>query len=181
MAADRIAKTSKWFSNKSLRLSLQRHRSKSSNPSSPSSPLTPKRNAKEAELREVFRYFDSDGDGKISALEIRAYFGSIGEYISHEAAQRVIKDIDTDGDDLLDLDDFERLMKRDEGDEGLRRAFQMFEVEKESGCITPQGLQRMLDRLGTHKSYDECIAMIRVFDIDGNGTLDYNEFQQMMA
>ncbi|PPD80519.1 hypothetical protein GOBAR_DD22549 [Gossypium barbadense] len=100
-------------------------------------------------MKQVFRYFDGDDDGKISALELRAYFGSIGEYMSHEDAQM--------------------------------KAFEMFELEKGSGCITPKGLQKMLNRLGDAKSYDECVAMIQVYDIDGNGVLDFHEFHQMMA
>ncbi|KAJ9170815.1 hypothetical protein P3X46_018889 [Hevea brasiliensis] len=189
MATDIIPKPSKWFSNKSLRLSLHRCRSKSSStlssPSSPMSPCTVPQNnySKENELKEVFRHFDSDGDEKISALELRSYFGSIGEYMSYEEAQAVIEDLDSDGDKLLDFKDFLRLMKREanEEDADLKKAFEMFEMEKGSGCITPKGLQRMLHRLGDAKSYDECVAMIHVFDTDGNGVLDFQEFQQMMS
>ncbi|PPR97521.1 hypothetical protein GOBAR_AA23147 [Gossypium barbadense] len=162
MATAKVSKASKWFSNKSLRLSLQRRGSKSrstslsSSPGPSSTPISPRtipnmrtKRPEEDEMKQVFGYFDGDGDGKISALELRAYFGSIGEYMSHEDAQG--------------------------------KAFEMFELEKGSGCITPKGLQRMLNRLGDAKSYDECVAMIRVYDIDGNGVLDFHEFHQMMA
>ena len=194
MAPDRDQKASKWFANKSVRLSLDCRGAKSvstldsvRSPRSPmSSSRTPKLTSKEDELKEVFRYFDGDGDGKISALELRAYFGSIGEYMSHEEAQVVIADLDSDGDNLLDLEDFLKLMKRETGgekgdDQDLKKAFEMFEMEKGSGRITPTSLQRMLHRLGDPKSFDECAAMIRVYDIDGNGVLDFNEFHQMMT
>ncbi|KAK7386509.1 hypothetical protein VNO78_26787 [Psophocarpus tetragonolobus] len=194
MATEIILKPSKWFSNKTLRLSFNRRRSRSrstssnSTPSiSPRSPMsvcsTPK-NGEINGLMEAFRHFDSDGDGKISAYELRSYFGSIGEHMSHEDAEGVIHDLDSDGDNMLDLKDFTKLMKRDgDDDEGdLRKAFQMFVWEKEgSDCITPKGLQRMLHRLGDDKSYDECVAMIDAFDIDHNGVLDFDEFYQMMA
>ncbi|XP_061375163.1 probable calcium-binding protein CML41 [Gastrolobium bilobum] len=194
MATEKILKLSKWFSNKSLRLSLHPKRSRSSHSSLSSSrslPMSPctihnKSSGEEGSLREVFRHFDGDGDGKISAYELRSYFGSIGEYMSHEEAEEVIHDLDSDGDNLLDFKDFKKLMKRegrDGGDdEDLRKAFEMFVCEKEgSGCITPKGLQRMLHRLGDEKSHDECVAMINAFDIDHNGVLDFNEFHQMMA
>ncbi|XVF61956.1 hypothetical protein PTKIN_Ptkin08bG0176900 [Pterospermum kingtungense] len=189
METAKLSKASKWFSKKSLRLSLHRRRSKSSSTlispassSSPTSPPTPKRTrrADDDEMKQVFGYFDGDGDGKISALELRAYFGSIGEYMSHEDAQGVINDLDSDGDSMLDYQDFLKLMKRDD-DGDLKKAFEMFELEKGSGCITPKGLQKMLNRLGDAKSYDECVAMIQVYDIDGNGVLDFHEFHQMMA
>jgi len=186
----RILKPSKWFSNK---LGLKLIRSRSSNSSSlcsPRSPIslstTPKTNNKEDEkgLREVFKYFDGDGDGKISAYELRSYFGSIGEHMSHEEAERVINYLDADGDSLLDFNDFIKLMKGEGGsddDKDLRKAFEMFVWEEKEGCITPKGLQRMLQRLGDDRSYEECVVMIDAFDIDHNGVLDFNEFHQMMA
>lgn len=184
----RVPKPSKWFCNPSLRISLHRQGSKHgsgslSSPRSPMSPrASPKNSTKEDELKEVFRYFDGDGDGKISAIELRAYFASVGEYMSHEEAQGVIDDLDSDGDSLLDFQDFLRLMKKESGgDEDLKRAFEMYEMEKGSGRITPRSLQRMLHRLGDKKSLDDCEAMIQVYDTDGNGVLDFNEFHQMMA
>ncbi|KAF7809756.1 putative galacturonosyltransferase-like 1 [Senna tora] len=173
-----IMKPTKWFSNNNNKpistrpttLSL----SKSNNCTSKS---------REQELREVFRYFDGNGDGKISASELRSYFGSIGEYLSQEEAEGVISELDTDGDNLLEFSDFMRMMKKDEENDGedLKKAFEMFEWEKGSGCITPKGLQRMLQRLGDNKSHQECVAMIHAFDVDRNGVLDFNEFQQMMT
>lgn len=128
----------------------------------------------------MFRYFDGDGDGKISATELRAYFGSIGEHMSYEEAEAVINELDSDGDSQLNFEDFLQLMKRGGGeDEDLKRAFEMFELEK--GFITPRSLQRMFCRLGDTKSYEECATMIQVYDTDGNGVLDFNEFHRMMA
>ncbi|ESW28004.1 hypothetical protein PHAVU_003G251000 [Phaseolus vulgaris] len=194
MATDRIFKPSKWFSNKTLKLSLHRPTSRSSNSSShssnasPRSPMSTCTTPKKKEvngLTEAFHHLDGDGDGKISAYDLRSYFGSIGEHMSHEEVEGVIHDLDSDGDNMLDLQDFTKLMKRGggDGDEGdLRKAFEMFVWEKEGcGCITPKGLQRMLHRLGDDRSYDECVAMIGAFDIDHNGVLDFDEFYQMMA
>jgi calcium-binding protein CML len=57
----------------------------------------------------------------------------------------------------------------------------MFVWEEKEDCITPKGLQRMLQRLGDDRSYEECVVMIDAFDIDHNGVLDFNEFHQMMV
>ncbi|KAL6993638.1 hypothetical protein U1Q18_011750 [Sarracenia purpurea var. burkii] len=148
-------------------------------------PVTPKVNSREDELREVFRRFDGNKDGKISAAELRAYFASVGEYMSHEEAQGVIEDLDTDGDNLIDFGDFLRFMKMEgageEEEDDVKAAFEVFEFEKGSGRITPKSLQRVLSRLGDVKSHDECAAMIQVFDTDGDGELDFHEFNRMMA
>lgn len=95
----------------------------------------------------------------------------------------MIRDFDGNGDELLELQDFARLMEVQEEEEGedLRRAFEMFEVEKGCGFIGPEGLQKMFRRLGYVKSSDECMAMIDVFDINGDGVIDYREFLRMMA
>ena len=185
MEIDIFSKPTKWFYNKGLRLSLPRLRSKSKSSSSlPPSPTVREptlfNNTKEEEFQEVFRRFDSDGDGKISSEELGAYFASIDDNISREEAQRVIKDFDNNGDNLLEFKDFVKLMEGDNEGDDIKRAFEMYEVDKGCGCITPLGLQQMLNRLGDVKSYEECVAMIQVFDLDGNGVLDFHEFQQMM-
>lgn len=196
---------SRWFANKSLKLSLNnRRRTKSKGSSSSlssssssalnspinspmiSSPSSETVRSKEDELRQVFRRFDANDDGKISALELRSYFGSIGEYMSHDHAKAVIGDFDTDGDESLDFQEFLKLMEREKDDDrdvnksgDLKSAFEMFELE--NGCITPRSVQRMLGRLGDTRSFLECKAMVRAFDKDGNGVLDFDEFHQMMT
>ncbi|KAL6012405.1 hypothetical protein ACLOJK_002892 [Asimina triloba] len=183
---------SQWLSNKNFKISLplpprRRRRGgcrKSPTTTPPTSPPNMAQHNRQAhEFREAFRFFDSDGDGKISSEELRAFFASMGDHISHDEATGVISDHDTDGDALLDFGDFVRLMERGgRRDDDLRRAFEMFEeVDKGSGCITPKGLQQMFNRLGDHKSREECEAMIRAFDLDGNGVLDFHEFHRMMA
>ncbi|RZC93594.1 hypothetical protein C5167_007633 [Papaver somniferum] len=157
---------------------------------------------KEDRFKEVFRYFDGDGDGKISSLELRSYFESIGESLSHDEVQSVINDLDSDGDGLLSFQDFMVLMMKQpspppsngggasasstdavvhDNVEDLKMAFEMYEAEKGCGCITPKSLQRMLNRLGEDKSYQQCVSMIQCFDLDKNGTLDFHEFHQMMV
>ncbi|XP_047312372.1 probable calcium-binding protein CML41 [Impatiens glandulifera] len=147
------------------------------------------------ELREVFGLFDIDKDGKISASELRKYFESVGEIMTDKEAEEVVEEADTDGDNLIDFTDFVGFMKNgssssginsnninnEDDDDELKTAFEAFEFERGSGRITPKGLQRVLSRLGDDKSYDECVAMIRVFDMDGDGELDFYEFHQMMA
>ncbi|EOA24769.1 hypothetical protein CARUB_v10018048mg [Capsella rubella] len=188
----------KWFSTKTLKLNLSFQNRRGSPKSNSSSTLnSPRSNtddnnntksthhSSDKELRRVFSHFDSNGDGKISAYELRDFFGSVGEYITHEAAQEAINEVDTDADGSLGFEDFVGLMTRrdldGDGSGELKTAFEMFEVEKGSGCITPKGLQKMLVKLGESRTYGECEAMIKFYDIDGNGVLDFHEFRQMMT
>nr|XP_025617274.1 uncharacterized protein LOC112709602 [Arachis hypogaea] len=82
--------------------------------------------------------------------------------------------LNSDGDHLLDFQDFIKFMTINKDDD-LRKAFEMFVWEKEnteasssSSAITLKGLQRMLQQRSLESSYDDCIAMIVVFDINPN-------------
>ncbi|XP_042509783.1 probable calcium-binding protein CML41 [Macadamia integrifolia] len=193
---------SKWFSNKSFMLSVHRFHHRKSDLTLPMSPadltpppkdgscppestttITPKEQARKDELHEIFSHFDADGNGKISGSELRSYLASIGEFMSPTEAQGVIKDLDAAGGDnlMLDFEDFVQLMEREGGEDDLKRAFEMFVVEKGSGSITPEGLQRMFNCLGYKISTEECKIIIQAFDQDGDGVLGFPEFQQMMA
>lgn len=174
-----IAGITKPFSSRAFKLRLPRRLRPNT--------TTPIRISKEEESRQVFRFLDADNDGKISADELRAYFSSVGDSISQEEAEKVIKEFSSGGDQdplLLEFGEFVRVMElRDGDDDGgvvLRRAFEVYEVEKGSGFITAEGLRRVLRRLGDVKSVEDCRAMIGVYDLDGNGVLDFDEFCKMM-
>lgn len=137
-----------------------------------------------AELREIFRHFDRDMDGRVSGRELGEFFASMGD-----AGGSLVLGLGLDGGDLADLmlgfDDFVRIMEskggEDEEREDLSRAFEAFEAVKGSGRITPRGLQRVLSQLGDEPSVAECEAMIRAYDDDGDGELDFHDFRRMMT
>ncbi|KAK1291697.1 putative calcium-binding protein CML41 [Acorus calamus] len=142
--------------------------------------------AKTRELLEVFSRFDVNRDGKITAEELKLFFASMGEEMKTEEAELAIAELDSDGDGdgVLDFKEFVVLMETTtttDLKEDLRTAFGMFEEEKGSGRITAGGLRRMLGRLGEERSYEECEVMIRAYDVDGDGELDFYEFQRMMT
>ncbi|KAL5543939.1 hypothetical protein UlMin_007724 [Ulmus minor] len=140
--------------------------------------------SKYVELEHVFHYFDEDGDGKISALELRHRLGLMGEELLLNEAEIAVESLDSDGDGLLGLEDLVHLMEGGEGEEekikDLREAFGMYIDVEGSGFITPKSLKRMLSRLGESKSVDECKVMINRFDLNGDGVLSFDEFRVMM-
>lgn len=52
----------------------------------------------EEELREAFRVFDKDGNGFISAAELRHVMTNLGEKLTDEEVDEMIKEADIDGD-----------------------------------------------------------------------------------
>ncbi|XP_043694739.1 calcium-binding protein CML37-like [Telopea speciosissima] len=132
-------------------------------------------------LERLFRYFDEDGDGKISAMELQSCVSTVGGELSTEEAVVVVGSFDSNGDGLVGFDDFARLMKGNgeevEGD--LREAFGMYVMD---GCdfISAKSLKRMLHRLGESRTIRECKGMISVYDVNGDGVLSFEEFRAMM-
>ncbi|XP_037437835.1 probable calcium-binding protein CML25/26 [Triticum dicoccoides] len=148
----------------------------------------------------VFAAFDKDGDGKVSAAELRGSMtAALGEEVSEEEAAAILATVDADGDGLLDQEEFSRLGLGATGDDGgaaggdddeevrrrcLKEAFAMYATGggEEGARITPASLRRMLGKLlGSEKmGLEECRAMICRFDLNGDGVLSFDEFRVMM-
>jgi Ca2+-binding EF-hand superfamily protein len=63
----------------------------------------------EARLREAFARYDVDGDGHITAVELRALAASLGQEISDEQAEEMLRAMDTDGDGQITFEEFTKL------------------------------------------------------------------------
>jgi calcium-binding protein CML len=145
------------------------------------------------EAPSVFAAFDKDGDGKLSASELRCGLeATLGEDVSEEEAAAILAAADADGDGLLSQEEFSRLAAGAQKDDDdvvrqrcLREAFRMYAssstVDTATTTITPESLRRTLSRLGSHElGVEECRAMICRFDLDGDGALSFDEFTVMM-
>ena len=58
----------------------------------------------EEEIREAFRVFDKDGNGFISAAELRHVMTNLGEKLTDEEVDEMIREADTDGDGQVNYD-----------------------------------------------------------------------------
>jgi calmodulin len=66
---------------------------------------------KDAEIREAFNVFDKDGSGKISSEELRHIMKSLGEDLTDDEIQQMIREADTDGDGEIDFVEFCRMLQ----------------------------------------------------------------------
>ncbi|WAR18963.1 CALM-like protein [Mya arenaria] len=64
----------------------------------------------EEEIREAFRVFDKDGNGFISAAELRHVMTNLGEKLTDEEVDEMIREADIDGDGQVNYDEFVKMM-----------------------------------------------------------------------
>ena len=143
------------------------------------------------QFKQVFKIIDANGDGKISTAELSEILSCMG-YKKHKAAKEaegMVRELDFNGDGFIDLDEFMVVMNGFEGKNGggkqedddyLMDAFLVFDADK-NGLISAKELRRVLMNLGCDKcSLKECKRMIKGFDKNGDGFVDFEEFRAMM-
>ncbi|RWW46546.1 hypothetical protein BHE74_00047524 [Ensete ventricosum] len=64
----------------------------------------------EEELKEAFRVFDKDQNGFISAAELRHVMTNLGEKLTDEEVDEMIREADVDGDGQINYDEFVKVM-----------------------------------------------------------------------
>ncbi|CAC5377258.1 unnamed protein product [Mytilus coruscus] len=62
------------------------------------------------DLREAFKIFDKNNDGKIDPNELKKVMVNIGEKLTDEEANEMIKEADVDGDGKVNYEEFVTMM-----------------------------------------------------------------------
>lgn len=156
------------------------------------------------QLELVFKFIDTNGDGKISPLELSDFLLCLGLDKSKvaEEADGMLRYLDVNGDGFIDLNEYmDVVMMDDDDDDGvhdhvdvvdddgyyhvdfeddLRDAFLVFDSDK-NGLISAKELHHVLKRLDfANCSLKECNLMIKCVDKDGDGFVNFEEFKLMM-
>nr|XP_028602731.1 calmodulin-like protein 1 isoform X2 [Podarcis muralis] len=149
----------------------------------------------EEEIREAFRVFDKDGNGYISTAELRHVLTNLGEKLTDEEVDEMIKEADVDGDGRVNYEDScnptsvifvrskEEAMAEHLSEEQIaefKEAFLIFDKDGD-GAITTKELGTVMRSLGQNPTEAELKEMIDKLDADGNGTVDFPEFLSLMA
>mmetsp|Transcript_11199 Transcript_11199/g.20415 ORF Transcript_11199/g.20415 Transcript_11199/m.20415 type:complete len:162 (-) Transcript_11199:127-612(-) len=64
------------------------------------------------EMREAFGVFDRDKNGSVSASELKHVMDNLGEQVTNEEVEEMIREADADGDGELSFDDFLDFIER---------------------------------------------------------------------
>lgn len=62
------------------------------------------------ELLEAFRVFDRDGNGYITSNELKNVMITLGEYLTPDEVEELVKEADLDGDGQINYEEFIKLM-----------------------------------------------------------------------
>lgn len=135
------------------------------------------------QLRQVFKRFDVNNDGKISSSELGSMIVSLGQTATQDEINKMILEADKDGDGFISLDEFIEINIKDvDSDEvlvTLREAFSVFDIDG-NGLICAEELHQVFKGLGEDCSEVECRKMISGVDSNGDGLISFDEFKVMM-
>jgi len=138
-------------------------------------------------LRKAFDMFDRDKKGCIHTNMVATILRTLGQNFEEKDLKELIEEIDIDGSGELEFDEFLTLTARylvDEDSEAmqeeLREAFRMYDKEG-NGYINVSALREILRALDDKLTEDELDEMIAEIDTDGSGTVDFDEFMEMMT
>ncbi|CAF1675027.1 unnamed protein product [Didymodactylos carnosus] len=72
--------------------------------------LTMKENISDDAIHEAYRVFDEDGNGYISAVELRRVMKNLGQNLTDKEINQMITEADLDGDGQLTYEEFAKIM-----------------------------------------------------------------------
>ncbi|KAJ2820394.1 hypothetical protein FBU31_005239 [Coemansia sp. 'formosensis'] len=132
-----------------------------------------------AEYREAFDQLDEDGDGKITAADLKAMLKSVGQNPSDEDIQDMFKELDDDGCGTMDFEEFLAQIQTQatecNEDDVAKENFKTFD-ENGDGFITKSELRKALDKFGMKPSDEDINEMMANADTNKDGHIDFKEF-----
>lgn len=131
-------------------------------------------------LKEIFAALDKNGDGSLTLEEVKSGVSKL-KGASNLNFEDIFKSIDTDGSGVINYTEFLAAtidQKTYLQEERLYDAFRLFDKDG-SGKISAEEIQATLhdDKLSSEKIKE----MIKTFDTNNDGEIDYNEFITMMS
>lgn len=132
------------------------------------------------ECQECFGLFDKDRDGYITTKELGVALRSLGQFWTEAELQSLALEI---GNQLHSLDDFLGIVKRkarvEPNYDDVLRAFKVFDREQ-TGRVSVEELRHILTTLGERITDAEFDEVVRAANLDPNGTIQYNDFVQLL-
>merc|ERR1719461_1266928 len=108
----------------------------------------------------------------------------MGMKVKPTALREIIEEIDEDGSGLREFCQLAAKFLVEEDDEALKKelkeAFRIYDKDQQ-GYITTDTLKEILREIDNKLSEEDLDGIIEEVDEDGSGTLDFDEFMEMMT
>jgi len=138
-------------------------------------------------LKKAFDSFDPDKKGSINSEMVGTILRLMGQPFNTQTLKELIDEVDEDGSGEIEFSEFLVLAAKfiiEEDAEALqkelREAFRLYDKEG-NGFITTKVLRDILRELDNQLSEEDLDGMIEEIDSDGSGTVDFDEFMEMMT
>ncbi|KAL0271995.1 UNVERIFIED_CONTAM: hypothetical protein PYX00_005139 [Menopon gallinae] len=140
-----------------------------------------------AVLKKAFDGFDREHSGSIPTDMVAEILRLMGQPFNKRILEELIDEVDEDKSGRLEFDEFVTLAAKfivEEDAEAmqkeLREAFRLYDKEG-NGYIPTTCLKEILRELDDQLTDEELEMMIDEIDADGSGTVDFDEFMEMMT
>ncbi|XP_055714040.1 troponin C [Phlebotomus papatasi] len=138
-------------------------------------------------IRKAFQMFDTTKSGFIDTLKISTILTSMGQPYDKTELQTLIADNDPEQTGKVNIDGFSRIaghfLEEEDAEamqQELKEAFRLYDREG-NGYITTSTLKEILAALDDKLSNADLDGIIAEIDTDGSGTVDFDEFMEMMT
>ncbi|XP_025098601.1 troponin C-like isoform X2 [Pomacea canaliculata] len=132
---------------------------------------------------QTFHLFDKKGNGLVSTKDLGQVFKSLGLQVEDEKLKFWADEADEDATGFISWEQFKPVyevkLREDEDERELREAFRVLD-KGNKGVIAVEDLRWILRSLGDDLTDEEIEDMIMETDTDGSGTVDYEEFRNLM-
>ena len=135
--------------------------------------------------RQVFNNIDTDGSGTIDSKELTKALKLLGLRSTKSMAEKLIEEIDDNKNGTIEFCEFKRILSSKSVGTmqgtwmNIRQVFERLDSDK-SGHLDKRELQEGLQLMGRKASAKDVKKLMRIFDADGNGTIEFEEFMEMM-
>jgi Ca2+-binding EF-hand superfamily protein len=138
-------------------------------------------------LKKTFGMFDSGKTGFVDTEKIKTILNTLGQNFDDDDLQALIEENDPEKLGKVKYDAFATIVGHflEEEDaeamqQELKAAFRLYDKEG-NGYITTAVLREIMAALDDKLTPDQLDEMIDEIDTDGSGTVDFDEFMEMMT
>ncbi|XP_055600323.1 troponin C-like isoform X2 [Uranotaenia lowii] len=139
-------------------------------------------------MRKAFQMFDTTKSGFIETIKISTILNTLGQQFDEGELQAMIDEEDPEDTGKVNFDGFASiaanfLIEEEDAEameKELKEAFRLYDREG-NGYITTSTLKEILAALDDKLSNDDLDGIITEIDQDGSGTVDFDEFMEMMT